>query len=153
MSKNVTIAGASYTAVPSVDIPATGGGTASFFDVSGTTATASDVAQGKVFYAADGTLTTGTASGGGGITTLVGYTDKNAYDLYADEELTTPWKEVHGWEYEELYDEMINADKFVIRQPGSFPSQYIPARIYYDPVEPEIELYIWAGNQMKFISV
>lgn len=92
-------------------------------------------------------------SGGGGITTLVGYTDKNAYDLYADEALATPWKEVHGWEYEELYDEMINADKFVIRQPGSSPSQYIPAKIYYDPVEPEIRLYIYAGNQMKFISV
>lgn len=35
-------------------------------DVTDTTATASDVAQGKVFYAADGTQTIGTASGGGG---------------------------------------------------------------------------------------
>lgn len=93
------------------------------------------------------------SSGGGGITTLVGYTDKNAYYLYADEELATPWTEVHGGDYEELYDEMVNADKFVVRQPGSSPSQYIPARIEYDPVEPEIRLYIWAGNQMKFISV
>lgn len=66
MAKNVTIAGAAYSAVPSIDVPQTGGGTASFFDVSGTTATAADVAQGKVFYAADGTETTGTASGGGG---------------------------------------------------------------------------------------
>lgn len=93
------------------------------------------------------------SGGGGEITTLVGYTDKNAYYLYADEELATPWTEVHGGDYGELYDEMINADKFVIRQPGSSPSQYIPARIYYDPVEPGIRLYIWAGNQMKFISV
>lgn len=68
MAKNVTIAGAAYSAVPSIDVPQTGGGTASFFDVSGTTATAADVAQGKVFYAADGTETTGTASGGGGET-------------------------------------------------------------------------------------
>ena len=66
MAKNVTIAGAAYSAVPSIDVPQTGGGTASFFDVSDTTATAADVAQGKVFYAADGTATTGTASGGGG---------------------------------------------------------------------------------------
>ena len=68
MAKNVTIAGAAYSAVPSIDVPQTGGGTASFFDVSDTTATAADVAQGKDFYAADGTKTTGTASGGGGDT-------------------------------------------------------------------------------------
>ena len=67
MAKNVTIAGADYTAVPSVNIPQTGGGTASFFDVSDTTAAASDVASGKWFYNALGVLTAGTASGGGGI--------------------------------------------------------------------------------------
>lgn len=66
MAKNVTIAGTAFSGVPSIDLPQTGGGTASFYDVSGTTAAASDVAQGKVFYAADGTETTGTASGGGG---------------------------------------------------------------------------------------
>lgn len=66
MAKNITLLGASYSDVPAVNLPQTGGGTARFDDVSVTTATASDVAQGKVFVASDGTVTTGTASGGGG---------------------------------------------------------------------------------------
>lgn len=37
-------------------------------DITGTTAVAADVAEGKVFYSADGTQTTGTATGGGGYT-------------------------------------------------------------------------------------
>lgn len=66
MAQNITIMGASYSDVPAVQLPKTGGGTARFDDASVTTATASDVASGKVFLAADGTITTGTASGGGG---------------------------------------------------------------------------------------
>lgn len=65
MAKNITLLGASYSDVPAVNLPQTGGGTARFDDVSVTTATASDVAQGKVFVASDGTITTGTSSGGG----------------------------------------------------------------------------------------
>lgn len=65
MAQNVTLLGASYSAVPAVTLPKTGGGTARFDDASVTTATASDVASGKVFLASDGTITTGTASGGG----------------------------------------------------------------------------------------
>jgi len=66
MAQDVTIAGASYEDVPGIEVPKTGGGTSSFFDVSDTTATAADVASGKVFYAANGVQTVGTASGGGG---------------------------------------------------------------------------------------
>lgn len=64
MAQNVTIAGAEYSAVPSIIVPKVGGGTASFVDVTDTTAVAADVIQGKYFYAADGVRTVGTGSGG-----------------------------------------------------------------------------------------
>lgn len=66
MAQNITLWGASYSAVPSVTLPKTGGGTASFTDVTDTTAAASDVATGKYFYTAAGVRTQGTNSGGGG---------------------------------------------------------------------------------------
>lgn len=61
MAQNITLLGANYSDVPSVELPKTGGGTALFTDVSDTTASASDVSDGKVFYSSDGTLTIGTA--------------------------------------------------------------------------------------------
>lgn len=64
--RNISLLGATYSAVPAVTLPISGGGTAKFTEVSDTTATASDVANGKVFYTADGSKATGTASGGGG---------------------------------------------------------------------------------------
>lgn len=66
MAQNITLMGASYSAVPSVTLPKTGGGTASFVDVTDTTAAAADVASGKYFYTAAGVRTAGTSSGGGG---------------------------------------------------------------------------------------
>ena len=63
MAQDVTIAGASYSDVPSIEVPKTGGGTAEFYDVSDTTAEASDVAEGKVFFSSNGTITIGTAAG------------------------------------------------------------------------------------------
>jgi hypothetical protein len=77
VAQNITLLGASYSDVPAVTLPKTGGGIAQFTDVTGTTATAADVAQGKIFFAADGTQTTGTSSGGGGGYgyTLLGSTD------------------------------------------------------------------------------
>ena len=66
MSKNVTLWGASYSNVPAINVPQTGGGTARFTDTSPTTATDSDVASGKIYFKSDGTQSTGTGSGGGG---------------------------------------------------------------------------------------
>ena len=72
MSQNITIMGASYSDVPAVTLPKTGGGTASFTDVTDTTATAADVASGMYFYTAAGVRTAGTSSGGGSVKTATG---------------------------------------------------------------------------------
>ena len=77
MAQNITLMGASYSNVPAVTLPKTGGGTASFTDVTDTTAAASDVASGKYFYTSAGVRTQGTSSGGGGTSnwTLLGTKD------------------------------------------------------------------------------
>lgn len=66
MAQNITLMGASYSDVPAVTLQKTGGGTATFTDVSDTTATANDVLSGKYFYTAAGVRTQGTGTGGGG---------------------------------------------------------------------------------------
>lgn len=66
MAQQVKIAGALFDSVPSIRVPDANDAYHPFVDPSVTTATASDVAQGKQFIAADGTVTQGTASGGGG---------------------------------------------------------------------------------------
>lgn len=71
MSQSITLWGASYTQVPGIDLPKTGGGTARFTDVTDTTATAADVSNTKYFYTSSGVRTQGTNSGGGGTDRLV----------------------------------------------------------------------------------
>ena len=79
MAQNITLQGASYSDVPSVVLPKTGGGTASFTDVTPTTAAAADVAAGRYFFTAQGELTLGTNQGGGGVDAGQVYQDANGY--------------------------------------------------------------------------
>lgn len=64
MAQSITIWGASYSDVPAVKLPKTGGGTAQFDDTTDANATASDILSGKTAYV-NGTKITGTGSGGG----------------------------------------------------------------------------------------
>lgn len=80
MAQNISLWGANYSNVPAVDLPKTGGGEARFADPSVTTAVEADVTSGKIFLKADGSLGTGTASGGGAV-----WQDANGYVHLSDE--------------------------------------------------------------------
>ena len=66
MSQTISLMGATYSNVPAVQLPKSPSGTATFTDVTDTTAAASDVASGKYFYTSAGVRTQGTSSGSGG---------------------------------------------------------------------------------------
>ena len=89
MAQNITLQGASYSDVPSVLLPKTGGGTASFTDVTDTTASANDVTAGKYFYTAAGIKTEGTSTGGGGTTAGTVTQDANGYLILDDDAPTS----------------------------------------------------------------
>ena len=59
MAQNITLMGASYSAVPGVTLPKTGGGTALFVDNSDVTAAAGDIVSGKAARSAAGALVNG----------------------------------------------------------------------------------------------
>lgn len=86
MAQDITLMGASYPDVPSVLLPKTGGGTATFTDVGDTTATAADVAQGTYFYTAAGVRTAGTSQGVEGSV----YQDQDGFLVVDDGESSAP---------------------------------------------------------------
>lgn len=65
-SQNIVLEGVTWSSVPHVTFDKSTSGTATYHEISDTTAVASDVAQGKYFYTANGTRTQGTNAGGGG---------------------------------------------------------------------------------------
>lgn len=64
MAQNIRIANAVYSSVPAIQVPKQYSGTATFTDVSDTTASAADVSSSKYFYTSAGVRTQGTNSGG-----------------------------------------------------------------------------------------
>lgn len=91
MAQNVIINGVTYQAVPEVDIPKSGGGTAKFFDTASANVSASDVLTGKTAYGATGSVsgsmanngsTSGTISTKAGTVTIpAGYTSGGSVSI------------------------------------------------------------------------
>lgn len=91
MAQNVIINGVTYSNVPEVDIPKSGGGTAKFFDTAGATAAAADILTGKTAFGASGSIsgsmanngsTSGTISTKAGTVTIpAGYTSGGTVSL------------------------------------------------------------------------
>lgn len=84
MAQNVVINGVTYSSVPEVDIPKSGGGTAKFYDTSGASSvSAGDVLSGVSVYGASGEVVgsmTDNGATGGTIGTVNGtYTIPSGY--------------------------------------------------------------------------
>lgn len=126
MAQNITIMGASYSDVPAVQLPKTGGGTARFDDASVTTATAEDVASGKVFLSSNGTVTVGTGSGGGAVTSVNGQTGDvvlDAADVGALPDTTIiPVQSVNG-----MTGDVVVPDPFMLLDFGHIIDVSIPS--------------------------
>lgn len=96
MAQNVVINGVTYSNVPEVDIPKSGGGTAKFFDTADADITSTDVLTGKTGFSASGSVsgsmanngsTSGTISTKAGTVTIpAGYTSGGTVSISAAEQ-------------------------------------------------------------------
>ena len=64
MAQNVVINGVTYSNVPEVDIPKSGGGTAKFYDTGSADITSADVLTGKTAFGSSGEVSGGLANNG-----------------------------------------------------------------------------------------
>ena len=93
MAQNVVINGVTYSDVPEVDIPKSGGGTAKFYDTAAADAAAGDVLTGKTAFGANGAVSGSMANNGpvggeietkaGTVTIPAGYTSGGTVGLKA----------------------------------------------------------------------
>lgn len=91
MAQNVIINGITYSAVPEVDIPKQGGGTAKFYDTASADATAANILTGKTAFGASGSISGSMANNGatggtistkaGSVTIPAGYTTGGSVSL------------------------------------------------------------------------
>jgi len=84
-SKNIVAKGTTYNGVESVTFPTSPSGTATFFEVSDTTATASDVLNSKYFYTAAGVKTQGTGAAPSPTLITKSITANGTYDAEDDD--------------------------------------------------------------------
>ena len=93
MAQNVVINGVTYSNVPEVDIPKSGGGTAKFYDTASGNAAAGDILTGKTAYNASGSVSGSMANNGstsgeistkaGTVTIPAGYTSGGTVSIKA----------------------------------------------------------------------
>lgn len=91
MAQNVIINGVTYSNVPEVDIPKSGGGTAKFYDTASADAAAGDILTGKTAFGASGSISGSMANNGatggtigtkaGTVTIPAGYTTGGTVSL------------------------------------------------------------------------
>lgn len=91
MAQNVIINGVTYSNVPEVDIPKSGGGTAKFYDTAGANVAAGDILTGKTAFGASGSVSGSMANNGstsgtigtkaGTVTIPAGYTTGGTVSL------------------------------------------------------------------------
>ncbi len=96
MAQNVVINGVTYSNVPEVDIPKSGGGTAKFYDTADGNITSADVLTGKTGYNASGSVSGGMANNGstsgtistkaGTVTIPAGYTSGGSVAIDSTEQ-------------------------------------------------------------------
>ena len=81
MSQTITINGEVYSDVPSIEVPLSTSGTASFYDIASSTVTADDMLYGVKAYTASGVEVTGTIATqtDSGTTTLNATTTSKTY--------------------------------------------------------------------------
>lgn len=96
MAKNLVINSVQYNAVPEINVPVQGGGTAKFYETSDATAAQGDILATKVAYGASGSITGSMANNGstsgtistkaGTVTIPAGYTTGGTVSISATEQ-------------------------------------------------------------------